>query len=233
MKLRDLTAFCIPALVVLVLTGCGSTYYVYKENLSMLFSSSEKNDLSWESVSASQFDLIFVDTGDNAGTMALAFLEHQQHKFIGADSSFLILQHGRIVRSFGFGSDVLHHSITTNLPVIDDPLSVASQQTAVQLSGITWRFTQLNNEGNTILYDSSWSDAASGSLQVLGREFQTLYLTEQVRASDGSDFSNEYWFSQDGKTLLQTKQRMAQSPSHINIVFLSRLNRLRTETGSL
>lgn len=233
MKQGSLTAFCASALVALALTGCGSTYYVYKENLNLLFSSSEKPALSWDSVSASQFDLISVDTTDNAGTMALAFLEHQQHKFIGADNSFLILQQGRIVRSSGFVNDIVHHSVTTDMPANNDPLSLASQQSAMQLSGVRWRFTQLNEDGNTALYNSLWSETALSSLQVLGQEFTVQYCTEQLTSSDGSRFTNEYWFSQDGKTLLQTKQRIAAESTPVQIVFLSRLNRLREGGGPL
>lgn len=233
MKQSSLTAFCASALVALALTGCGSTYHVYKENLNLLFSSSDKQGLSWDSVSASQFDLISVDTGDNAGTMALAFLEHQQHKFIGADNSFLILHHGRMIRSSGFVNDILHHSVTTHKSENVDPLSSVSQQSAMQLSGVRWQFAQLNEDGNTTLYDGLWSDAALTSVQVLGHKFSVLYFTERVTSSDGRSFTNEYWFSQDGKTLLQTKQRIAPTSTPIQIVFISRLNRLRERGGPL
>lgn len=233
MKRCGLLALSLPALFTLALTGCGSTYYVYKENLSLLFSSSEKAPLSWQAITASQFDLIAVDTGSNSGTMALAFLEHQQHKFIGADNSFLILQHGRIVRSSGFDNDLLHHSVTDKFPVNDDPLSIASHTMATQLAGSSWQYTQLNKDGNTLLCKTLWSEGVLTSLQVLGANFSVLYFAEQITVTDGSQFTNEFWFSTDGKTLLKTKQFIAPGSAPLDIVFLSRLNRLRTETGML
>lgn len=215
---RLLSNISFQLLCLLILAGCGSTYQVYKENISLLFPSAVSAPVDWQSVSASRFDVIAVETGGNAGTMALAFLEHGEHKFIGADNSFLVFRNGRIIRTSGFKNNLKFFGMTAA-----DPLSQPASNKVQQ-----WQYVMQNDSGASTMHSASWTNASLVRLGVLDLYIDTLMWTEDVVYEGTQTFRNQHWFTTDGSMLLKTVQHL---PGHvpIEIVFLSRINRLRAQ----
>ncbi len=216
MKLQHLSLL----VLTLGLTACAGpagTYKVYWDSISTAFSTPSDADISMQAVRASPYGLLMVKPGENPrAVMALAYLEHGQHKWISADDAMLITEQGRIVRTLGFANDVLFTQAQHA-----DPLTLLPPE---QLNGAKWQ-RQLDfahNQLHGIVVTSVFSAAGEQSIEILQQAFSTRLVTEQVTFSNTNDsLTNSYWFDKTTGKLLRSHQQLAPFLPVFELTFLS------------
>ncbi|GHG67991.1 hypothetical protein GCM10010919_17090 [Alishewanella longhuensis] len=211
-----LVVYC---LLCILLSACGNTYYVYKENFRILFNNDEPKVLTWQQIAQSQFDLIEVVTEEHASlVLALAFIENGQHKFISADNSFFIFEQGRLVRTTGLKDNVLFTKATQ-----PDPLALPLNA----LDGANWQFVQDVTTGVNLQASNHFYAMGPATISVLSRQIATLHFTEQVTyLHNGKSVINHYWFDAASGQLIRTLQHVPTALQFVDVTFLSRINRL-------
>ncbi len=212
--------------VLILLSACSGTNQAYYQTLKLAFSKQENVRLTLPEVQQSKTDLAQVTRGDKASiTMALAYLEEAQHKWVSADKAMLILEKGRIVRTIGLEEDLLYISNTHA-----DPLKALAES-----SGKNWtrKIDWANDKyGHTI--QSSFNDATADTLEIFNQSFEVVKYIENVRYTAPSKFiqldrqwQNVFWVDKQSGILLKSKQKLAPHTELIEMLYLSRIARLK------
>lgn len=216
--------FLLAALV--LLQACGGTPAIYYQDLKTAFSRPADVVLGAADVAASPYDLLYVRVGQQPrAALALAYLEHGQHKWVSADGAVFVMEQGRLVRTAGLSRN-LHH--VTNRAA--DPLQAGLN--AVQYG----RWLRLVDETNAFGYalDSQFVELEAEKLQVFERTIATRVLQERVTSVDtGQSFTNHFWFDAETGLLIQSEQQLTMAGPQIQFVHISPLIRQWQSEGSL
>lgn len=214
-------------ILVLFLSGCSTTQQAHKQNIMLYFASSQGVTLSNEAVSASPADLIYVKNGERPiATMALAFIENGQYKWISQDNAMIITSQGRLVQTLGFNDNLMHMS---NLS--QDPLQ---QGASIDGKSSTWSRridTEIGGQGDYgALINSQSQVLTDRSLVVNDIEFSVIQVQESVTYSSvlygSQEWMNVFVYESKTKQLLQSSQTMAPNMDTLEITYVSRALRL-------
>jgi hypothetical protein len=228
---------------VLLISACSSTQLAYKQNIALYFSSKQAVTLSSEQIKSSPADLIYVKNGERAtATMALAFIEDGQYKWLSRDGAMLISLRGRIIRSIGFKQNLLHMS---NLP--SDPLALYSEPETTSFASSKSENTQWSRLIDTDLAAnsdygaslvSSFGAPINTSIVIQDEAFSVYRVDENVRYSSAlygeHEWTNSFWFDAKTNQLLQSAQTIAPNIDPLEIIYVSRAVRLlnQNQTGA-
>lgn len=218
------SVLCVAAL--LSLPGCSGTLQAYKDTLSYAINPPAGVELTLAQVQQSSADLMYFRQGNQQrGALALAFVEHNQQKWISADKVLIVMQHGRIVRTAGLKSDLWHVAELDSDPLAKGvtALTAARWQTAVD-----W---QHDEYGYAVTTEFMAAEAAE--LSYFGQTLPVLKVVEKLTYLQPPRFMrfdqhwyNEYWFAAGSGQLLMSRQQMAPFQPVQEVVFISRIARL-------
>lgn len=225
MKLFN-TKLVLMLISLLYLSSCSNTQQAYIQNVEMYLDSGLNVTVSNNDIKQSKADLIYVKIGERPrATMALAFIENGQYKWLSQDKAMFITENGRLIRTVGLPHNLIYVS---NLP--NDPLktSIANNSNSSWNRVIDTEFgdfgTQLSSETSIINNEL---------LLVQQQEFVTTKHVELVRyksALNGDDvWTNAFWFHQGTGQLLRSSQKTSSQSEAIEITYISRAIRLLEE----
>lgn len=204
------------------LFACSSIQQSHLRNFKSVFSPSPGVVLSQQELSKIDVDLINVKHGDRPlATMALAYIENDQYKWVSSDDVIFVTQAGRIVQTVGLDKNLV---FTTNLQ--DDPLSQGANLTGDH----HWqRLVDYDSQEYSLLIRTNSVTYKDVQLQVLGYSFDTRLIEEQAdMQKNGHDYTlvNRFWFDTSSGELLKSSQQISESNDTIVITYLHRAMRL-------
>lgn len=223
---NNITFICCSLILLLFLGGCSGTYKAYKETLSYAFNPPSDIQLTLDQVKASGADLLAYRYGEQRQVvLALAFIEHNQQKWLSEDNAVVVLQHGRVVRTAGFKQNLLFVTAAQA-----DPLSSGLNE----LAGSSWQsLTDWQHDEYGYRVQSQFGQLHAETLEMLGQTFQVYKVTETLTYKNKSQFwrfdqqwQNQYWFEQGSGILLKSRQQYAPFQPVSEMLFLSRAARL-------
>lgn len=208
------------------LLSCAGTYHIYVDTLKQTFKADEDVQLSLDDVKSSKIDLALVKAGDRpTASMALAYIESGQHKWVSADNAMLIKEQGRIVRTLGLAQNLL---FTTNKPL--DPLKNAfdSLKQAQWTRTLDWEHGEFGYQ-----VTSNFDYQGETSVSILGKQFKVGLVNENARYPNPSNFwhlsenwTNQFWFDLESGTLLKSLQKLSPNGEEFVTTYVSRAARL-------
>ena len=217
--LRTAVFFSLTAM--LVLSGCSSTVRTYTDTLKLAFTQGEDAFLTKAELAERKADALYAKVGNKpTAVLGLAFLEHNQQKWISADEAMLVIEKGRVVKTTGFSNNLMFQSNR-----VQDPL----KQAMVKINqGQQWTSHSDWSENNEAGYHSSYEiiQVEVTSLALLEHSFQTKLVAEQVTFADGTTAINLFWYDLSSGYLLKTKQTIAPFWPELELTFISSAGRL-------
>jgi len=203
------------------LAGCSSTFRTYTQTLELAFNSDEGVSLTNAELSARDRDVLYAKVGSLPNALlVLAFIEHGQHKWLSADDAMLVLEDGRLVKTTGFKNNLLYMSDRSS-----DPLK--QKMTKIQ-AGLSWQsitdWSEHSESGSKTEYEVLHTEISE--LELLGHNFQTKLVTEQVKFPDGQTSVNQFWFELKTGWLLKSRQNIGPLWPEIELVHISTAGRL-------
>ncbi|MCF2948424.1 YjbF family lipoprotein [Paraglaciecola aquimarina] len=219
-------------LALLSLTSCSGTYRAYQQTLKLAFKDTPNVVLSIDEIKQSKVDLALIKRGSRpTSTLALAYLEDRQHKWVSADNVMLIMEKGRIVRTLGLDENLLFLSNTAQDPLKNTPLSMT------ELS-IWSRISDWSGDEYGYVIESKFSFKTEERLEELSLKIDTIKYVEDAKFTAPSRFiqinntwQNTFWFEKNTGTLIKSIQTLAPSTEPIELVYLSRIARLQTKNA--
>lgn len=208
------------------LVGCSGTYHSYKESLSYAFNPEPDVELTLAQVTASAADLVYFRQGEHRQiTLALAFIEQGQHKWVSTDNVVITMQQGRVVRTQGFANDLLYVESE-----IADPLA----QGINIVNGANWQSKvdwAVDEYGYPV--SSTFARPQPDTLSLFGQQFDVLKVVETLNYDAPSQYlrfnqqwQNIYWFETSSGQLLKTQQKFSPLQIPMEFTFVSRAVRL-------
>ena len=221
----------LPYLASLILiSGCSGTYHAYYQTLKLGFSSDVDPVISLAHVQSSTTDLLEVKRGERSkAIMALAYIEAGQHKWVSGDQAMLILEQGRIVRTLGFATNLIHLTDKSS-----DPLKYFTKNSLQTNSLHTWtRKADWNTDEYGYQIVSSFINEGEQVLNILSASISTILIVEELNYSTQAKFfqpkntwKNYYWYETTSGELIKSIQLLAPFDEQLEMVYLSRVARI-------
>lgn len=203
------------------LVGCSSTFRTYTQTLELAFNPGEGASLTKAELAARDSDVLYAKVGSlpNA-VLVLAFIEHDQYKWLSADEAMLVLEQGRLVKTTGFKNNLLYMSDTSSDPLKQKMVKIQAGQGWQSLTD----WSEQSESGVLIRYEIL--DTEINELELLGHNFQTKLVTEQVTFPNGQTSINQFWFDLKTGWLLKSRQTIEPLWPEVELVHISTAGRL-------
>jgi len=216
-------SFLIVVISILFVTACSTTQQAYIRNVEMYFESDTAVNLSTEEIRQSAADLIYVKNGERSQvTMALAFIENEQYKWVSRDGVMFITENGRLVRTLNLDKNLLYVS---HLSL--DPLALPSFYD----KDLQWDRVIDTQHGEYGVNVSSSTSVLINHLvdiqdaQLMTKKYlETVHYISQLHGKH--TWINTFWFDQSSGQLLKSSQKMSPHSDAIEITYISRALRL-------
>ncbi len=211
------------ALLAFFLVSCSSTQQAYLKNIDIFLEANEGVVLSDEEIVRSKADLIYVISGDRAqATMALAFIEENNYKWVSRDNAVFINQQGRLKRTSGFARDLLFVS-----SIDEDPIQLGL---GIEDNSTWVRYVDVESDFYGVQLSSKFSVASDIELSIQGKVFRTKKVTEYVaftsNAHKNDSWENIFWYDLNSGALLKSIQKNTPEADVYQITYVSRALRL-------
>lgn len=203
------------------LVGCSSTFRTYTQTLELAFNPGDGVRLTKAELASRDSDVLYAKVGalPNA-VLVLAFIEHGKYKWLSADDAMLVLDDGRLTKTTGFENDLLYMSDTSS-----DPLK--QKMSKIQTGQLWQSFTDWSERSESgVLLHYEILNTEISELELLGHNFQTKLVTEQVTFADGQTAINQFWFDLKTGWLLKSRQTIAPLWPEVELVHISTAGRL-------
>jgi hypothetical protein len=210
-----------------LISGCSGTYHAYYQTLKIALTEQDDAKLTRIEVQQSDVDVILVKRGERpAAVMALAYLEHNQHKWVSSDNTMLVMDKGRITRTIGLDKNLLH-LLNTDF----DPLKFlpkhASDKSQTWLRGI-----DLTGDEYGYPIESKFSQASPDTIQALSLDIEVMLYVETLQYKAPANYlrvnkswKNHFWYAKNGD-LIKSIQTLSPLSESLEITYLSRIARL-------
>lgn len=224
--MTSFNAYCVLIVISLLLVGgCSTTQQAYIQNIRMYLDSDVNVTVSNDDIIQSKVDLIYVEIGERPrATMALAFIENGQYKWLSQDKAMFITENGRLIKTVGLAHNLIYVSNLSN-----DPLKIPTILNSIQWNRVI--DTEFGDYGTQL--SSQMSMINNESLILQQQEYMTTKRVELVRyqsALNGDDvWTNTFWFHQASGQLLKSSQKTSSLSETIEITYISRALRLLGE----
>jgi hypothetical protein len=221
--MNPLKVSLIVVISILFVTACSTTQQAYIRNVEMYFESNTAVNLSTEEIRQSAADLIYVKNGDRSQvTMALAFIENEQYKWVSRDGVMFITENGRLVRTLNLDKNLLYVS---NLLL--DPLALPSFYD----KDLQWdRVIDTQHGEYGVNVSSSTSVFINQLVDIEDAQLMTKKYLETVHYNNQKHgkhtWINTFWLDQSSGQLLKSSQKMSPHSNAIEITYISRALRL-------
>ena len=211
------------------MASCSSTQKAYIKNVNIFLDVKDGIQLTDEDIKTSKADLVYILSGERPGaTMALAFIENGEYKWVSRDNVVFVMQNGRMKRTAGLNRDLLYISNLEN-----DPLKNGGALT----DGSTWvRHLDAENDCFGVRLTSDFEITRGSIISIQDENFRTVKVTElvsfQSNAQDDDHWINTFWYDENSGQLLKSIQKNSPEADVYDITYVSRAVRLSTPTLS-
>ncbi|WP_168709773.1 YjbF family lipoprotein [Brenneria roseae] len=147
--------------------------------------------------------------------VVLAFAEQEQLKWIAADKNMVVTQHGRLIKTQGFGEDITYVS---NLG--QDPLALGLLKSTTPM---TWQsrveWAQVFRGGYEIT--SVFRSRGKETLTILDKPRELVRFDEQVTVPAlNESYTNSYWIEPSNGQVVQSYQYMGPDMALVKFTVL-------------
>lgn len=214
--LSQLRSILLPALLLPLVSACSGTLNGYTDSLKYVLFPAPDAQLSNADLAKRPYDSLYAKVGSlPQAVLVLAFIEDGQQKWLSADKAMLVTKQGRLVKMAGFNQNL---EFSKNFGT--DPLSMGLRQIAVgqQFENLS-DWTETTRKGYQRKFEIK--HISQVNLTLLGREFQTTLVEEEVTFADQSTFVNQFWFESRTGVLLKSRQQSAHFADVIELTHIS------------
>lgn len=191
-----------------------SHYY----NIRLAMSMDTDGRMARRLVEDSDVKVAFVKSGERGwATVALAFNENGQEKWISGDRAMLVTKNGYVVKTIGFTNDLLFTSNVENLPL---PNYRESSSWA--------RFHDWFKGEYGYEVHSKFTKVAEENIEILGEIFNTVKVMESAEYLGEADsirfdrqWNNYFWYDKKSGALLQSQQKVSPFADEFTITYAS------------
>lgn len=216
-------------LFVLLLGACSATQQAYIQNFKLYFDGQEGVELTEQEIINSPIDLLYVKNGDRPyATMALAFIENEQYKWLSKDDVMFITQKGRLVQTLGLSENLIYLSNAD-----EDYLNNWLEKSAVKRRWNRTIDTQLEGRSDYgAKLSSSMQLNKNVEIMIQNKAYSTHHIVETVSYESvlygKGSWVNEFWFGSESQQLLKSVQIISPQMDSVEIIYVSRALRLKT-----
>lgn len=213
--------------LIIVLSACSSTQQAFLQNIKLYLASNEAVTISNQQIISSPVDLSYIKNGDRPGaTMALAFIENGEYKWLSGDDAMFITVKGRVIRTLGFAENLLFTSNIEGDPIAEPTVPLIQSRTWTRQ--IDTEVLGTNDFGAELI--SVFSEAQNSTIQIQDIEFPVFEIQELVTyasvVNGSKTWTNRFYYDRDTKRLLKSIQTLAPDIDTLEITYLSRALRL-------
>ncbi|MBN3081190.1 YjbF family lipoprotein [Pectobacterium jejuense] len=212
-KVNSLLA--IPFLSIL-LVGCSQNMSSVGKTFKLAFVGQDDTHVTAKQVANTPYASAYLKVGKAPQAfVVLAFAEQNQLKWIGADKNMVATQHGRLVKTQGFGEDITY---VDNLQ--QDPLTIGLLKASTPM---TWQsrveWAQVFRGG----YETRSVFQARGkeTVKILDTSRELLRFDEQVTVPAlNESYTNSYWLDPTNGNVIQSQQYMGPDMALVKFTVL-------------
>lgn len=212
-KVNSLLA--IPFLSIL-LVGCSQNMNSVGKTFKLAFVGQDDTHVTAKQVTNTPYASAYLKVGKAPQAfVVLAFAEQNQLKWIGADKNMVATQHGRLVKTQGFGEDITY---VDNLQ--QDPLTLGLLKASTPM---TWQsrveWAQVFRGG----YETRSVFQARGkeTVKILDTSRELLRFDEQVTVPTlNESYTNSYWLDPTNGNVIQSQQYMGPDMALVKFTVL-------------
>lgn len=191
-------------LLSIMLIGCSQNVEQVGKTFKLAFFGQDDTHVTAKQVANTSYASAYLKVGSAPQAfVVLAFAEQNQLKWIGADKNMVATQHGRVVKTQGFGEDITY---VDNLQY--DPLTLGLLKASTPM---TWKsrieWAQVFRGG----YDMTSVFLARGkeTVKILDTSRELLRFDEQVSVPAlNASYTNSYWLDPANGNVVQSQQYM-------------------------
>lgn len=218
--------------VCLFLSSCAGTYHSYIDTMKLALADTPDAELSLDEVLSAKSDLLYVTHGERArAAMALMFIEAGQQKWVSADNAMLVMEQGRIVRTLGFGRDLLYLTNTAADPI--------AQYSTIHAQSSWLRLADWQHGEYGYPLKSRFEMVPGQQLEFFNRTLATTlvieYVTYQAEPNYvrfDNEWKNYFWFDAASGALLKSEQTLAPFREPVSMTYISRIARSVRDSAS-
>ncbi|MEC5342044.1 YjbF family lipoprotein [Brenneria populi] len=200
----------------ILMTGCSQKMESLGKTAKLAFLGQDDTHVSAQQVANTPYASAYLKVGKAPQAfVVLAFAEQQQLKWIAADKNMVVTQHGRLIKTQGFGEDITY---VDNLA--QDPLALGLLKSTTPLQ---WRtrveWAQVFRGG----YDLTSVFLARGreKVQILNQSRELMRFDERVTVpSLNETYTNSYWLDPANGQVVQSHQYMGPDMALVKFTVL-------------
>ncbi|UDQ77227.1 YjbF family lipoprotein [Pectobacterium brasiliense] len=215
-RIAEMKALIAIPLFSILLTGCSQNMEQVGKTFKLAFLGQDDTHVTAKQVANTPYASAYLKVGKAPQAfVVLAFAEQNQLKWIGADKNMVSTQHGRLVKTQGFGEDITY---VDNLQ--QDPLTLGLLKTSTPM---TWQsrveWAQIFRGG----YDTRSVFQARGKeiVKILDTSRELLRFDEQVTVPTlNESYTNSYWLDPANGSVVQSQQYMGPGMALVTFTVL-------------
>ncbi|MCL6327010.1 YjbF family lipoprotein [Pectobacterium polaris] len=200
----------------LLLTGCSQNMEQVGKTFKLAFLGQDDTHVTAKQVANTPYASAYLKVGKAPQAfVVLAFVEQNQLKWIGADKNMVATQHGRLVKTQGFGEDITY---VDNLQ--QDPLALGLLKSSTPMiwqSRVEW--AQVFRGG----YETRSVFLAHGkeTVKILDTSRELLRFDEHVTVPAlNESYTNSYWLDPTNGNVIQSQQYMGPDMALVTFTVL-------------
>ncbi|UUE35066.1 YjbF family lipoprotein [Pectobacterium aroidearum] len=215
-RIAEMKALIAIPLFSILLTGCSQNMEQVGKTFKLAFFGQDDTHVTAKQVANTPYASAYLKVGKAPQAfVVLAFAEQNQLKWIGADKNMVSTQHGRLVKTQGFGEDITY---VGNLQ--QDPLTLGLLKTSTPM---TWQsrveWAQIFRGG----YDTRSVFQARGkeTVKILDTSRELLRFDEEVTVPAlNKSYTNSYWLDPVNGSVMQSQQYMGPDMALVKFTVL-------------
>lgn len=215
-RIAEMKALIAIPLFSILLTGCSQNMEQVGKTFKLAFFGQDDTHVTAKQVANTPYASAYLKVGKAPQAfVVLAFAEQNQLKWIGADKNIVATQHGRLVKTQGFGEDITY---VDNLQ--QDPLTLGLLKTSTPM---TWQsrveWAQVFRGG----YDTRSVFQARGKeiVKILDTSRELLRFDERVTVPTlNESYTNSYWLDPANGSVVQSQQYMGPDMALVTFTVL-------------
>ncbi|MDE8742007.1 YjbF family lipoprotein [Pectobacterium polaris] len=200
----------------ILLIGCSQNMEQVGKTFKLAFIGQDDTHVSAKQVANTPYASAYLKVGKAPQAfVVLAFAEQNQLKWVGADKNMVATQHGRLVKTQGFGEDITY---VDNLQ--QDPLTLGLLKASTPM---TWQsrveWAQVFRGG----YETQSVFQARGkeTVKILDTSRELLRFDEQVTVPAlNESYTNSYWLDPTNGSVIQSQQYMGPDMALVKFTVL-------------
>lgn len=200
----------------LLLTGCSQNMEQVGKTFKLAFWGQDDTHVTAKQIANTPYASAYLKVGKAPQAfVVLAFVEQNQLKWIGADKNMVSTQHGRLVKTQGFGEDITY---VDNLQ--QDPLTLGLLKTSTPM---TWQsrveWAQVFRGGYATM--SVFHARGKETIKILDTSRELLRFDEQVTVPTlNESYTNSYWLDPANGNVVQSQQYMGPDMALVKFTVL-------------